>query len=353
MSENSKIEWTDHTFNPWWGCTKVNSTCAHCYAERLDHRWGGDHWGPRNPRRMILGEWSKPEKWNRAAREAGRIDRVFCASMCDIFEDNDGPVVNQQGQRLYFDCDCREEAFVARVSTRESPVPVSLDLVRQRTFALIDNTPNLLWLLLTKRPANVLNMVPPWWLDRECGGEWPTNVMTGYSAGTQEDLEGRHKNAEGGVLDLMKIPGRHFLSIEPLTAAMDLGLRREVLTDIMDADPNRHPDKRGTYPLRGVPADAVTYRHHLIHWVIVGGESGADARPFDIQWPRDIIAQCRSAGVPCFVKQVGSKPVNPTGGCAIDCQCGLHHGFKSKKGGDPDEWPEDLRVREMPEVSHA
>jgi SAM-dependent methyltransferase len=91
MGADSKIEWTDHTFNPWWGCTKVSPGCDHCYAEALAKRYGHNVWGAGNQRRVMSQKhWQEPFKWNERARKAGRVDRVFCASMADVF-DNEAP----------------------------------------------------------------------------------------------------------------------------------------------------------------------------------------------------------------------------------------------------------------------
>ena len=119
MAENSKIEWTDHTFNPWIGCTKVSDGCKNCYAESLmDKRWGKVKWGPQGQRQRTSDEnWKKPFAWDRQAAKQGIRYRVFCASLADVFEDND------------------------QVSDWR------LDL-----FDMIKVTPNLDWLLLTKRP---------------------------------------------------------------------------------------------------------------------------------------------------------------------------------------------------------
>src|SRR6267142_6622676 len=95
MGAETGIAWTDHTFNPWWGCTRVSPGCEHCYAESWDARWssevhpgrGAEHWGPEAPRRFF-GEthWNEPRAWNRKALAAGRLHKVFCASMADVFE---------------------------------------------------------------------------------------------------------------------------------------------------------------------------------------------------------------------------------------------------------------------------
>jgi len=90
-------------------------------------------------------------------------------------------------------------------------------------------------------------------------------------------------------------------------------------------------------------------RHVGLDWIVVGGESGPGARPFDLAWARSTIAQCRAAGVPVFVKQLGARPIeSEVTRHAVDCSCSLHHGFIDRKGGEMAEWPEDLQVREFP-----
>lgn len=169
MSEKTGIQWTDHTFNPWWGCAHVSPGCVNCYAETLAARYGNDVWGAKAPRRFF-GEkhWAEPLKWNREAEREGRRHRVFCASMADVFEP-------------------RED----------------LDLWREALWALIDATPSLDWQLLTKRPEEVAGMVP--W-----GDDWPANVWLGTSVENQEWADKR-------IPELLKIPARlRFLSCEPL-----------------------------------------------------------------------------------------------------------------------------------------
>jgi len=307
VSENSKIQWTDHTFNPWWGCTKVHAGCKNCYAETLDKRFGPSHWG-NNPRRMVLGEWSKPEKWNRDAERAGVKARVFCASMCDLFEDYSGPVVNQQGDDAGW----------------------SVDALRRRVFKLIGETPWLEWLLLTKRPEEVNRTVPIRWHDN-----WPSNVMVGTSPCNQE-------TAEKCIPELLKVPGRRFLSCEPLLGPIDFS--------------------------KTAKARGIVSLHKQLHWVIVGGESGHNARVCDVGWILDIVKQCKGADVPVFVKQLGSHVecandkvadwMDEVGG-SLDyfdepSEGHVYQGMPlrmrlaDKKGGNPDEWPADLRVREFP-----
>lgn len=178
MSQQSAIEWTDHTFNPWWGCTKVSQGCKFCYAETLASRYGHGVWGP-GAQRRFFGEkhWQEPLKWNRLAEQAGHPARVFCASMADVFEENE-----------------------------------TLDDERLKLWMLIETTPWLHWQLLTKRPEHVLDMVP--W-----GDQWPINVWIGTSVENQDVADER-------IPLLQAIPAAvRFLSCEPLIgpiAGLDL-----------------------------------------------------------------------------------------------------------------------------------
>jgi len=311
MSTNSNIEWTTHTFNPWWGCTKVHAGCKNCYAEAQDHRWGGNHWG-NSPRRMVLGEWGKPAKWDAAAKAAGRVDSVFCASMCDLFEDYDGPVVDQRGKPLWVDYD-------GRTTNWNTDRPVTLEWLRSRVFELAYVTPNLRWLLLTKRPENITRMVPPAWLEK-----WPANVWTGTSPCDQA-------TADECIPNLLRVPGKHFLRCEPLVGTVDLH----------DAFYRARISPSDTYKRR------FTHPESGVHWVIVGGESGNKARPCHIEWVRDIVRQCKEAAVPVFVKQLGANPERERQFAADDIR-DVSLDLHDRKGGNMAEWPEDLRVRELP-----
>ena len=131
--ENSKLEWTDHTFNPWIGCQHVSPGCDHCYAEAMmDHQYGKVEWGPRGERkRTSEAYWKNPVKWNATARafkrEHGHRPRVFCASLADVFDNQVSPEW------------------------------------RRDLFALIRECKRLDWLMLTKRPQNITKMLPPDW----------------------------------------------------------------------------------------------------------------------------------------------------------------------------------------------
>lgn len=174
MSDNTSIEWCDHTFNPWWGCRKVSRGCKECYAEKLAKRYGFNNWGAYGSRRLFGDKhWAQPETWNRRAEQAGVPAKVFCASMADVFEDH--PALPAQ---------------------------------RERLWDLIGRTPWLRWQLLTKRPENV-NAIVPW------GADWPAQVWLGISVESQRFADQR-------IPELRKIPARvKFLSVEPLVGPVD------------------------------------------------------------------------------------------------------------------------------------
>lgn len=235
MAENSKIEWTDHTFNPWIGCTKVSDGCKHCYAEQMmDKRLNKVQWGPQGVRvKTSDAIWHQPYKWDAAHVQGQRRQRVFCASLADVFEDN--PQVEEWRERLFFMIEC---------------------------------TTNLDWLLLTKRPQNVLRMVPQRWL---ASGAFPRNIWLGTSVENQ-------KAADERIPHLVKVPAVvKFLSCEPLLERVELELRGK------------------NYGIGD----------EFVNWVICGGESGPHARPLDADWVRFIRDECVSVDVPFLFKQWG------------------------------------------------
>lgn len=244
MSKDSAISWTHHSFNGWWGCFKVSDGCKNCYAETFSKRTGRDIWGPpATTDRRTFGDkhWAEPLAWDKAAREAGERHRVFAFSMADVFEDH--PSVWNE---------------------------------RNRLWDLIAETTNLDWLLLTKRPENVMGMVPTDW-----SHHWPAYVWLGTSVEHQQAADER-------IPHLLRPPAAvRFLSCEPLLGPVDLRSRYMV-----------------ECPSCG--------RSHLgycedpkagIGWVIAGGESGPKHRPMGLDWLTGIVDQCREAGVKVFVKQ--------------------------------------------------
>ncbi|WOI45885.1 phage Gp37/Gp68 family protein [Acidovorax sp. BLS4] len=247
MSANTNIEWCDHTFNPWTGCTKVSPGCDHCYAEGWAKRSGQVQWGPHAARRRTSpANWSLPRRWNAQAEafaaQHGRRQRVFCASLADVF-DNAVPI-----------------AWFAEF----------LDLCRL--------TPNLDKLLLTKRIGNVERrlaeaseyaaevmrnpLLANWivtWLD----GDAPPDIWLGTTIVNQPE-------ADRDIMKLLAVPASvRFLSMEPLL---------------------------GPVIVKGLFA---------LDWVIVGGESGPGARPMHIDWARGLRDQCEAARVPFLFKQWG------------------------------------------------
>lgn len=230
MAQNSSIEWTDHTFNPWWGCSKVSPACLHCYAETWAKRVGQKVWGVRSPRRLFgTAHWEEPVRWDAEAEASGIRRRVFCASMADVFES-------------------RSE----------------LTDERERLWTLVEATPWLDWLLLTKRPQNIFRFAP--W-----SNDWPNNVWIGTT------VENQHW-AEIRLPQLLAVPAeRRFLSCEPLLGPLDLR-------------PWTSNRAKNLYP---------------IDWVIAGGESGPKARAMLPGWARDLRDQCRSAEIPFHFKQWG------------------------------------------------
>lgn len=233
MAEKTGIAWTDHTFNPWWGCVKVSPGCQHCYAETFSSRYGHNVWGPaKTTSRRIFGaqHWREPIKWNEAATANGRA-RVFSGSMCDVFEDH--PTAN---------------------------------VVRPELWELIRRTPALDWQLLTKRPENILDMLPSDWADGY------RNVWLGTSVEDQQRADER-------IPHLLGIPARvHFLSCEPLIGPVDL---------------SRYLMMRAEGASTG------------IDWIIIGGESGPNFRPMELQWLANLVHEVRqySPDTALFVKQ--------------------------------------------------
>lgn len=270
MGERSKIEWTDATFNPWVGCSKVSQACTHCYAESWARRTGKPDLWRGERRRTTPSNWRQPLKWDAQARADGVPRRVFCASLADVFEDHP-----------------------------------SLPPWRADLWDLISETPSLRWLLLTKRPENILRMIPDHWRSG-----LPSSVWVGT---TVED----QARANERIPELIRVPAEvRFLSCEPLLGSLDLtrwapgGIARWVCSECGSffANPGRticpvvgcsgvgtwEPNPEWRRP-GGQP----------ISWVISGGESGGGARPTKIAWFRGLRDQCAAAGIPYLHKQNG------------------------------------------------
>lgn len=224
MAENSKIEWTDHTFNPWVGCTKVSPACDWCYAESWAKRAGHPELWAGERRRTAPGNWLQPLKWQKLAAATGERKRVFCASLADVF-DNQVP------------SEWRSDLWV-----------------------LIRETPHLDWLLLTKRIGNASYMLPDDWQ------EWLPNIRIGATVINQEE-------ADRDLPKLVALDCPNFISVEPMLGPISLffddegalrgpGVIRDGGTSYIPGEPDDHQDS--SYP--------------GIDWVICGGESGGKAR---------------------------------------------------------------------------
>ena len=304
MGDKSAIQWTDATWNPVAGCSMVSAGCTNCYAMREAHRlaaMGSEKYegltvvqGGRPVWNGTVRLWEKnlklPLKWKTPKR-------IFVNSMSDLFHES-----------------VSDEAI--------TKIFAVMAWAGQHTFQV-----------LTKRPARMLefmsrlgkSIAPLEAAAREIGltfkfkseGKeysllpWPIpNVWLGVSAEDQPTFDER-------VGFLRRTPAAvRWVSLEPLLGPID--------TRATDGD--------------GLP---------MLNWVVAGGESGLNARPFNLKWARDIVSQCKAAGIPCFVKQLGKNPEEPIASCPSRAM-GL--GLRDKKGGDWNEWPEDLRVREYPKV---
>jgi protein gp37 len=332
MSETTTISWATSTWNPWEGCTKISPGCQFCYAEARNQRFHkGANWGKGKPRRRTSeSNWKQPLKWN----------VKFATGICAVCERPaplvDAPLVDRP-------CECGAAGFTDRPRIfpslcdwldDEVPIEWLADFLK-----LIHGTPNLDYLLLTKRPENfyrvdkaedllgdeAAEMVHAWATMKQP----PANVWIGVSVEDQQRTDER-------IPELLKIPAKvRFLSVEPLLGAVDLEMALEGFQPL-DANLNRNKQ----------PVD----------WVIVGGESGPKARPCNVEWIRSIVSQCKAAEVPCFVKQLGSNPVHFLGDKRIpnlpipdeDQQIPIK--IHDPKGGHPAEWPEDLRIRQFPKL---
>lgn len=255
MVENSGIEWTDHTWNPWIGCQKVSPACDRCYAETLvmtrmqNMPQGRPGWGPHGARVPTAERnWQYPHRWAREARQAAARPRVFTLSLGDFFD-------NQANETW-----------------------------RSRAWSTMRDTPELDWLVLTKRPQNIAAMLPSWW-----GPMGLPNVWLGCTVENQAEADRR-------IPILLDVPARvRFLSCEPLLGIVDL--TRVAL-----------PGGRYLDALSGLryfgPGNAPVGPR--VDWVIAGGETGKGARPMDPDWARSLRDQCVGSGVAFFMKQMGA-----------------------------------------------
>ncbi len=284
----TNIEWTNETWNPVRGCSIVSEGCRNCYAMHQAHRFSG----PGKPYEGLTRSTPSGPKWTGKIRLVPEVldqpfrwrkpRRVFVNSMSDLFHEDVPPI----WVRTVFD---------------------KMERAPQHTFQV-----------LTKRPERMLDMLTNNSMFLHHRG-WPLpNIWLGISCEDQATADER-------IPLLLQTPAAiRFLSCEPLLGPIDV---RPFL-------PHDSGDPAERF-LGAVPDKAVD-------WVIVGGESGPSARPMDLLWAREIVAECQEAGVAVFVKQLGARPYAANGWQGFD--------LDDPRGGDPDEWPEELRVREWPEA---
>lgn len=284
MGKGSAIAWTHHTFNHVRGCKEVSPGCDNCYARVMSVRnptllgvWGTEQQGGQ---RVVASEsmWRQPVRWSNDLKGTGKRERVFSASLADWAELWDGPIVNSKGERLYWShsSDLNENAWhwIPESSRDGGEVAVDLADVRQRLFRLIDCTPNLDWLLLTKRPQNILKLWPA--KRRLVSGRYQVdpiafrpNVWLGTTIENQRAAEVRapflRECSEAWI---------RFLSVEPMLEPINL---RDYL------------------------------QSGSIEWVICGAEQGSNSRPLrpmQQEWAEDLLQQCRDYGIAFFMKQM-------------------------------------------------
>lgn len=300
MAENSAIQWTDNTWNPWRGCTKISPGCANCYMFTDQRRYG------RDPAEVVRTKtWGDPFKWQKAAEAAGRTELVFTCSWSDWFHKDADP--------------WREEAW-----------------------AVVKKCKNLTFQILTKRADRIKDNLPSDW------GQGYPNVWLGVSVENQ-------KCAGERIPKLLGVPAAvRFLSCEPLLGPVNLskfhiGWSRCPSCN-QASDPNEEQPLGSEIYCSGcgnpnrLPVDG----HHL-HWVIVGGESGHEARTFRQEWARSLRDQCKAAGIALFMKQMGPKnTITLYDSSNPDYRGTMESNYLDRKGGDWSEWPQDLRVREFP-----
>lgn len=308
MATATTIEWTDHTFNPWIGCTRVGTDCKNCYAAAWAHRFKKDCWGDGKPRiATALEGWELFERWHRQALEQRQPAKVFCGSLCDVFEDATDPAV-ERGRALLF------QAIAAY--------------------------PGLIFQLVTKRPENIRVMVPQTPLFNpklECLGNWlatpPYHVWYLCSVGDQRTA---NKRLPAFIETPAWVRG---VSAEPLLGPLSL---RDFY--ICRRCPERHREG-----LRGVGCVHCAFTGLNIQWLVIGGESGFGARPCYLDWVRDLVEEAKRFGVAVFVKQLGRDPWQPAEWHEDAKVAHVPLVLDHPKGGDPSEWPGAVPpLREFP-----
>lgn len=326
MSANSNIEWTDATWNPVRGCSRVSEGCRNCYAEKFAARFAGDGQpdartkiGPsglykgfvkltsEGPRwtgnvELVKKHLADPLKWRNPKR-------IFVNSMSDLFHES---LADEEIQAIFGVMSmCGQHTFQVLTKRPERMLDFFSNPINTVTMCQADATVRD---VPTHTPNRHLHRGDYRNINHH---EWPLpNVWLGVSVENQATADARIP------LLLRTQAAKRFVSYEPALDVVSYEAGRGYLT--------------------GESHDNAPYKGRKLDWVIVGGESGPGARPFDIQWARQTVQQCKEAGVACFVKQLGAKPIYETNANEYPLL------LKDGKGGDMAEWPEDLRVREFP-----
>lgn len=383
MGDRSKIQWTDASWNPIRGCSRVSEGCRFCYAERhaarfvgpglpyegltTDGKWNGTI-------RVVEGHLADPLRWTKPRR-------IFVNSMSDLFHAN---------------------------------VP---DEWIDRIFAVMALSPRHTFQILTKRPERMREYLAGLDVERifaaadrvggDEGGVFAANWVNGFSRPREVADDGNPANgtvrrwplpnvwlgvsvedqatADARIPLLLQTPAAvRFVSYEPALGPVDFARLKygdekcacgfQVVQNAFNASIDCPALSRiGKCTEGPEPIDAGT-----LDWIIVGGESGPGARPCDVAWIRSVREQCADADVPCFVKQLGSRPrgwcvarrfeiggepessydadhcdLYEAGECGVACGDLGCREMTDRKGGDPSEWPKGLGVREFPKVTHA
>lgn len=252
MAQNSKISWTDHTVNLWWGCSKVHTGCKNCYAESLSKKVGNDIWGDKKPRKFVKSAYKDLDKYQKIAKNTGKMQKVFVGSMMDIFED-EKTLIDHQGRIL---------EGVTTAGLRES------------LFAKIDagRYDGITFLFLTKRTERINLSIPLIWQ----GDGIPSNVWFGTSISDQDTADVYMPR----LVRHTPILANRFLSVEPQVENIDLSAPTTII---------------GGEEYKVLPA---------FDWVIQGCESGSKKRPFELEWAYDMSDVCEKNHIPYFLKQI-------------------------------------------------
>lgn len=346
MGDQSAIHWTDATWNPLVGCSRVSEGCRKCYAEREAYRqehnlgqpkyagttkWVSKPDGPRGEPRWtgLVALWEpvldQPLQWRKPRR-------IFVNSMSDLFHEQ---VPDEWIDRI-FGVMAQASQHTFQVLTKRP------ERMRDYVGIMADRYTRQARGVRVARAGSPVS-IPD---DAPGGMDWPLpNVWLGVSVEDQATADTR-------IPLLLQTPAAvRFLSVEPLLGPVDLAPKDSVVKMLSPFYGPNGFDETGSQPVR----ERRSWHFPNVNWVIVGGESGPGARPCHLRWIRGVRDQCRGAGVPIFVKQAGSRPIvedSDFGQLGEYVRCSEDGSnevrFRDRKGGEPAEWPEDLRVREYP-----